>query len=235
LTNYLTQILKPTYNPFNPPDLPTNKLWTKFSQCRHQKNPWNFYPVLEVSKALAPPQVLPKSLFSAAPSYIGSGNGTLSEDIAAELDESAIVSGNPFSFASFKTSQLIMEHIMSVSISTIFHCSKEFGNLIVFVCLFLFSSETHILFLEFFGGFYFLFFEFMGKATASWKKLSLGTLMVTQLLLYDFLKSLTSVLNLFLLLRETVFTLSGFCFDYFNNLTSTNNHSLHFLCYKKKF
>ncbi|KAK6779680.1 hypothetical protein RDI58_021864 [Solanum bulbocastanum] len=31
----------------------------------------------EVSKALAPPQVLPKSLFSAAPSYIESGSGTI--------------------------------------------------------------------------------------------------------------------------------------------------------------
>ncbi|KAJ8547337.1 hypothetical protein K7X08_010923 [Anisodus acutangulus] len=69
----------------------------------------------EVSKALA----LSKPLINCAPSstYIGSGTGTgtIHEDIAGELDESVNFSGNPFSFASSETSQLIMERIMSVS------------------------------------------------------------------------------------------------------------------------
>ncbi|XP_016457973.1 VAN3-binding protein isoform X2 [Nicotiana tabacum] len=76
----------------------------------------------EVSKALAPSQVLTKSLITGTtPSSYGplfngsSGSGTIPEDIAGELDESTTVSGNPFSFASSETSQLVMERIMSVS------------------------------------------------------------------------------------------------------------------------
>ncbi|CAN4091272.1 unnamed protein product [Withania somnifera] len=69
----------------------------------------------EVSKALAPSQVLSKPLITAS----SSNSMTIPEEdiniIAAELDESALVSGNPFSFASSETSQLIMERIMSVS------------------------------------------------------------------------------------------------------------------------
>lgn len=73
----------------------------------------------EVSKALAPSQVLTKSSYG--PLFNGSsGSGTIPEDIAGELDESATVSGNPFSFASSETSQLVMERIMSVSVSTPF-------------------------------------------------------------------------------------------------------------------
>ncbi|KAK9287876.1 hypothetical protein L1049_016318 [Liquidambar formosana] len=63
---------------------------------------------LEVSKALAPPQMLSKTLS-------GGGGGTIQEDIAGEVEENATVSGNPFSFASSETSQLVMERIMSQS------------------------------------------------------------------------------------------------------------------------
>lgn len=76
---------------------------------------------LEVSKALAPSQVLAKTLSGGGISSNGCGTpcggGTIPEDIAAELDESATVSGNPFSFASSETSQLVMERIMSQSVS----------------------------------------------------------------------------------------------------------------------
>ncbi|CAN4092902.1 unnamed protein product [Withania somnifera] len=71
----------------------------------------------EVSKALAAPSShgLSKPLITPT----SSNSVTIPEEdiniIAAELDESAIVSGNPFSFASSETSQLIMERIMSIS------------------------------------------------------------------------------------------------------------------------
>ncbi|XP_042515919.1 VAN3-binding protein-like [Macadamia integrifolia] len=61
---------------------------------------------LEVSKALAPPSMLFKT---------SSGGVPILEDIAGEAEEAAIVAGNPFSFASSATSQLVMERIMSQS------------------------------------------------------------------------------------------------------------------------
>ncbi|KAL0367247.1 UNVERIFIED_CONTAM: VAN3-binding protein [Sesamum radiatum] len=74
---------------------------------------------LEISKALAPPQ-LPQLLPKNIPENGGVGDGgeIIHEDFTAELQEvaaSATVSGNPFSFASSETSQLIMERIMSQS------------------------------------------------------------------------------------------------------------------------
>ncbi|TQD96927.1 hypothetical protein C1H46_017476 [Malus baccata] len=71
---------------------------------------------LEVSKALVPPpgqtQLTNLNLSSAVN---GGGSGPIPEDLAGELDESAIFSGNPFSFACSETSQLVMERIMSQS------------------------------------------------------------------------------------------------------------------------
>ncbi|KAK6929914.1 VAN3-binding protein-like, auxin canalization domain, partial [Dillenia turbinata] len=77
---------------------------------------------LEVSKALAPPKIP----LSNNKSTLGCGvnvntnnniNGTIVEDVVGESEQNgaATVSGNPFSFASSDTSQLIMERIMSQS------------------------------------------------------------------------------------------------------------------------
>lgn len=63
---------------------------------------------LEFSKALAPPRQPPLN---------GGGAEIIHEDAAAEMEAAATVSGNPFSFASSETSQLIMERIMSQSVS----------------------------------------------------------------------------------------------------------------------
>ncbi|XP_008798467.1 VAN3-binding protein-like isoform X2 [Phoenix dactylifera] len=59
---------------------------------------------IEVSKALGPPPTAPPAGVAAA----------IPEDAAGELEEAA-VAGNPFSFASSATSQLVMERIMSQS------------------------------------------------------------------------------------------------------------------------
>ncbi|KAG1347723.1 VAN3-binding protein [Cocos nucifera] len=59
---------------------------------------------LEVSKALVPPLPAPPAGVAAA----------IPEDATGELEEAA-VAGNPFSFASSATSQLVMERIMSQS------------------------------------------------------------------------------------------------------------------------
>ncbi|CAB4261581.1 unnamed protein product [Prunus armeniaca] len=71
----------------------------------------------EVSKALSPSPgqgqgPLAKLNLSSA---VNGGGGPIPEDLAGELDESASFSGNPFSFASSETSQLVMERIMSQS------------------------------------------------------------------------------------------------------------------------
>ncbi|XP_019181304.1 PREDICTED: VAN3-binding protein-like isoform X2 [Ipomoea nil] len=76
---------------------------------------------LEISKALAPPlppppQLLGKSFAGSTSSAGGGGGATIPEDIIGEFEDvAATVSGNPFSFASSETSQLIMECIMSQS------------------------------------------------------------------------------------------------------------------------
>lgn len=70
---------------------------------------------LEVSKAIAPPHmVLSKTLSGGG----NAGAGAIPEDIAGEIEESATVSGNPFSFASSETSQMVMDRIMSQSVSS---------------------------------------------------------------------------------------------------------------------
>lgn len=78
---------------------------------------------LEVSKALSPAAQLPPPLSKAmimnnVPSNNGGGGGgAILEDIAGEVEESsATVSGNPFSFASSETSQMVMDRIMSQSV-----------------------------------------------------------------------------------------------------------------------
>ncbi|XP_057431224.1 VAN3-binding protein-like isoform X2 [Lotus japonicus] len=65
---------------------------------------------VEVSKALSSSSSSPAQL----PPF--SSNATIIlEDIAGEVEESATVSGNPFSFASSQTSQMVMDRIMSHS------------------------------------------------------------------------------------------------------------------------
>lgn len=77
---------------------------------------------LEVSKALAPP---PPSLAKTVSGggTAAAGTATIFEDLSGELEEVMTVSGNPFSFASSQTSQLIMERIMSQSVSLIYVAS----------------------------------------------------------------------------------------------------------------
>ncbi|EYU41444.1 hypothetical protein MIMGU_mgv1a006135mg [Erythranthe guttata] len=80
---------------------------------------------LEISKTLAPqPPHIPARNYprgGGAAAAAGGAEQTIFEDISAELEEaaaaaaSASVSGNPFSFASSQTSQLVMERIMSQS------------------------------------------------------------------------------------------------------------------------
>ncbi|TKY53763.1 VAN3-binding protein [Spatholobus suberectus] len=75
---------------------------------------------LEVSKALSSSQQLaPSSNSNTNNNNNGCSNNcnasVILEDIAGEVEESATVSGNPFSFASSETSQMIMDRIMSHS------------------------------------------------------------------------------------------------------------------------
>lgn len=48
-----------------------------------------------------------------------SGNGIIKEDISGEIEDIGLVSSNPFTFASSETSQMIMERIMSQSVSVV--------------------------------------------------------------------------------------------------------------------
>lgn len=67
----------------------------------------------EVSRALAPPS---NSTASHQISGSSSCNVVIQEDAAGEVEDSGIVSGNPFSFASSETSQMVLERIMSQSV-----------------------------------------------------------------------------------------------------------------------
>lgn len=70
---------------------------------------------LEISKALAPPQMLLYKPSAGAPAATAAA--AIPEDLAGELEDGDTCSGHPFSFASSETSQMVMERIMSQSVS----------------------------------------------------------------------------------------------------------------------
>lgn len=77
---------------------------------------------LEVSKALAPPRLtLSKNPFTgnALVTAVSGSGGVILEDLTGEFEEATTLSGNPFSFASSATSQMVMERIMSQSVSLV--------------------------------------------------------------------------------------------------------------------
>lgn len=87
---------------------------------------------MEVSKALSPAQLPPSNKLSN-----GSSNAAILEDFAGEIDDSNVTfSGNPFSFASSETSQMVLDRIMSHSVcSNIVLSNYVFSFVLVFHCL----------------------------------------------------------------------------------------------------
>lgn len=86
---------------------------------------------VEVSKTLK---------LNAVPEDAVKSSGTILENISGDHDEEATVSGNPFSFASSDTSQL-MERIMSVSIQILHVYIHTYENN-THLCIFWFVVDT---------------------------------------------------------------------------------------------
>lgn len=75
---------------------------------------------LEVSRALSSSSsTQPVSSQQTCLKGSSSGNGIIKEDISGEIEDIGLVSSNPFTFASSETSQMIMERIMSQSVSVV--------------------------------------------------------------------------------------------------------------------